>query len=64
MSDFDICIGCGDIPTNELSEECSHMVCQETVEEIQEKIDKGFIKDSCGQWYGPTNYIDSYYADW
>lgn len=64
MSDFDICIGCGDIPTNELSEECSHMVCQETAEEIQEKIDKGFIKDSCGQWYDPTSYLGSYYADW
>ena len=37
MSDFDICIGCGDIPTNELSEECSHMVYKETAEEIQEK---------------------------
>ena len=64
MSDFDICIGCGDIPTSELSEECSHMVYKETAEEIQEKLDKCFIKDSCGHWYDPTSYLGSYYADW
>ena len=34
-----------------------------TEEEIQEKIAKGYIKDSAGQWYDPTNYIDCYYAD-
>lgn len=64
MSDFDVCIGCGDIPTNDLSEECSSIGYVETEEEIQKKIKKGLIMDSCGHWYDPTNYIDCYYADW
>ena len=65
MSDFNVSMGCGDIPTNELSEKCSHKpYYEETPEEIQEKLDKGLIKDSCGQWYDPTSYVDSYYADW
>lgn len=64
MSDFNVSIGCGDIPTNELSEESSNMAYEETAEEIQEKLDKGFIKDSCGHWYDPTSYLGSYYADW
>lgn len=64
MSDFSICMGCGDIPTNDLSEGSSSVGYEETEEEIQEMLTKGFIKDSAGQWYDPTNYIDSYYADW
>lgn len=64
MSDFNVSMGCGDIPTNELSDGCSHIAYEETAEDIQEKFDKGLIKDSCGHWYDPTNYIDSYYVDW
>ena len=64
MSDFSVSMGCGDYPTNDLSEDCSSVGYDETEEEIQEMFAKGFIKDSAGQWYDPTNYIDSYYADW
>lgn len=64
MSDFAVCIGCGDIPTNDLTEDSARHDSIETVESIQEKNDKGYIKDSCGRWYDPTNYFDSYYADW
>jgi hypothetical protein len=64
MSDFNVSMGCGDIPTNDLNNDCISTVVEETAEEIQEKIDKGFVKDSCGQWYDPTSYIDSYYTDW
>ena len=64
MSDFDVSMGCGDIPTNELSEGGPCKPYKETKEEIQEKLKRGLIKDSCGHWYDPTNYIDCYYADW
>ena len=65
MSDFDICMGCGDVPTNDLSDESSNTpYYEETAEEIQAKIDKGLIMDSTGRWYDPTDYLGSYYADW
>ena len=64
MSDFRVCAGTGDIPTNELSEGHSFVGYEETEEEIQEKLDRGLIKDSCNHWYDPTDYIDSYYANW
>lgn len=64
MTDFDVCIGCGDIPTNDFAEECLVSVFENSVETMQEMIDKGYIQDSCGHWYDPRNYIDSYYADW
>jgi hypothetical protein len=64
MSDFSVSMGCGDYPTNELSENRPSRGHRETKEEIQEKLAKGLIKDSAGQWYDPTNYIDCYYADW
>ena len=64
MSDFSVSMGCGDYPTNELSESRPSRGYRETKEEIQEKLAKGLIKDSAGQWYDPTNYIDCYYADW
>lgn len=64
MSDFSVCIGCGDIPTNDLTEERSMPRFEESAEAIQEKIDKGYIQDSCGHWYDPNSYIGQYYADW
>ena len=64
MSDFSVSMGCGDYPTNELSENHSSVGYEETEEEIQEKLASGLIKDSCNHWYDPTNYIDCYYADW
>jgi hypothetical protein len=64
MRDYDICLGCGDIPTNELDDTQTHIGHMETEEEIQEYMTKGYIKDSTGHWYDPTNYIDCYYADW
>ena len=64
MSDFDVSMGCGDIPTNDVSDVSSIDYIEETEEEIQEKLARGLIKDSCNRWYDPTNYIDSYYADW
>jgi hypothetical protein len=64
MSDFSVSMGCGDYPTNDLSEDRPSVGYEETEEEIQEMLAKGFIKDSCNQWYDPTNYIDCYYADW
>jgi hypothetical protein len=57
-------MGCGDYPTNDLSEDRPSVGYEETEEEIQEMLAKGFIKDSCNQWYDPINYIDCYYADW
>ncbi len=64
MHDFHTCIGCGDIPTNDVAEECNVPIFKDSAEDIQEKIDKGYIQDSCGHWYDPTNYIDCLYADW
>jgi hypothetical protein len=64
MTDFSASLGCGDYPTNELDDTQTNVGYTETEEEIQEKIAKGYIKDSAGQWYDPTNYIDCYYADW
>ena len=64
MSDFDVSYCCGDIPTNDLSNDCISTVVEETDEEIQERIRKGFVKDSCNNWYDPTNPIDCHYADW
>jgi hypothetical protein len=64
MSDFSVSMGCGDYPTNDLSEDRPSVGYEETEEEIQEMLAKGFIKDSTGSWYDPTNYIDCYYADW
>lgn len=64
MSDFGICMGCGDIPTNELSEECAVRSFKESEEHVQEMKSKGYAKDSTNHWYDSTNYIDQYYADW
>ena len=64
MTDFNVSLGCGDIPTNELNDSKLGVGYEETEEEIQEYIAKGYIKDSTGHWYNPTNYIDCYYADW
>ena len=64
MSDFSVSMGCGDYPTNDLSESRSSGGYAETEEEVREHLRRGFIKDSCGHWYDPTNYIDCYYADW
>jgi hypothetical protein len=64
MNDFRVCAGTGDIPTNELSEGSLSVGYIETEEEVQEKLARGLIKDSCNHWYDPTDYIDSYYADW
>jgi len=63
MKDFDVCMGCGDVPTNDL-EDCVISIFGSTVETIQEMIDKGYTQDSCGHWYNPSDYIDSYYANW
>lgn len=30
----------------------------------EEHKKKGHIKDTCGSWCDPNDYIDSYYADW
>ena len=63
MTDFSVSLGCGDYPTNELDDTQTNVGYTETEEEIQEKIAKGYIKDSAGQSYDPTNYINCYYAD-
>ena len=61
MSDFHISMGTGDYPTNELgSESMSHKRTRANRKPPKE----GYIMDSIGHWYDPTNYIDCYYADW
>lgn len=62
MKDFDVCIGTGDIPTPDYSDE--HINCVEYWIDEDKMKAKGFIKDSTGKWYDPNNYIDAYYADW
>ena len=61
MTDFDICAGTGDYPTNELSSESKN---HKRLKSNNKPPKKGYIMDSTGSWYDPTNYIDCYYADW
>lgn len=66
MTDFEICMGTSDVPTPlevNHGDVPSHTNLY-SQEEIQEKIANGFIQDSNGRWYDPTNYIDSLYANW
>jgi hypothetical protein len=63
MSDFDVCIGCGDIPTNELGGDTTFESIYSN-EDIQEMIDKGYMQDSTGSWFDPTNAVDCYFIDW
>ena len=63
MKDFDICMGTGDYPTNELDNP-NYESHKETQEEVQKYLDKGYVKDSTGRWYNQKDYIDTLYADW
>ena len=64
MKDFDICIGCGDIPTPTSIDDNVGEGITYSQEEIQRMKDKGMIQDSTSRWYDTNNYIDSLYADW
>lgn len=61
MTDLEICMGTGDVPTPlfEVNQQ-SHT----NLYSQKEKIANGYIQDSNGRWYDPTNYIDCLYADW
>ena len=54
MSDYSVSMGCGDYPTNDLSESHSSGGYAETEEEVREHLRRGFIKDFCpGEKFGP-----------
>lgn len=65
MTDFDICLGTGDIPTptDTYDDEIRNKPTY-TPEEEEGLKSKGYIQDSTGSWFNPNNYIDSYYMDW
>lgn len=64
MSDFDVCIGTGDIPTPD--DDVTYQYVNQTyeLEDEEEYKKRGLVKDSTGRWYNPNNYIDILYADW
>ena len=59
MTDFDVCIGTGDFPTGAYVTDEPVAVPYDP-----EPPGEGFIMDSTGKWIDPTDYIDTYYADW
>ena len=63
MTDYDVCLGTGDVPTP-LDDDTSSYGFEYTTEEIRAMEEKGYVMDSTGWWYDPNNYVDSLFADW
>ena len=63
MTDYDVCLGTGDVPTPmDNDTPCAGFTY--TPEEIKTMEEKGYVRDTNGHWYDPTNYIDCLFADW